>query len=157
MFNARYQSALTSTLRKQKFPKVKSPCSRNYKIPRIKSTNTLGSAKQVDVKMHNNSKAASFNEKATKDAFYSKLSKISKQNADPIAFINKVLAFKVKGLSVLNVMQNLLKDVQRLLFRSVLVQQLKRLAGNRNIATSNFITKAERRVLEYTKPINIKL
>ena len=54
--------------------------------------------------MHDNSKAASFNKKAIKDAFYSKLSKISKQNADPIAFIKKVLASKVEGLSVLNLM-----------------------------------------------------
>ena len=107
--------------------------------------------------MYNDSKVASFNEKAIKDAFYSKLSKISKQNADPTAFIKKVLASKVEELSVLDVMQNVLENVQRLLFRSVLVQQLKRLAGNRNIAASNFITKAERLVLEYTKPINIKL
>ena len=91
-------------------------------MPRIENTNTLSSAKQVNVKMYDDSKAASFNKKATKDAFYSKLSKISKQNANPIAFIKKVLAFKVKELSVLDVMQNLLKDVQRLLFRSVLVQ-----------------------------------
>ena len=54
-------------------------------------------------------------------------------------------------------MQNLLEDVQWLLFKSVLVQQLKRLAGNRNIAISSFITKVERLILEYTKPINIKL
>ena len=107
--------------------------------------------------MYDDSKVASFNKKATKNAFYSKLSKISKQNADPTAFIKKVLASKVKELSVLDVMQNLLGDVQRLLFRSVLVQQLKRLAGNRNIAASNFITKAERLVLEYAKPIDIKL
>ena len=73
-------------------------------MPRVKSTNTLGSVNQVDVKMHDDSKAASFNEKATKDAFYSKLSKISKQNANPIAFIKKVLASKVEGLSVLDVM-----------------------------------------------------
>ena len=45
MFNTRHQSALTSTLRKQKFYKVKSPCPRNYKIPCIESTNTLGSVK----------------------------------------------------------------------------------------------------------------
>ena len=107
--------------------------------------------------MHDDFKAASFNEKATKNAFYSKLLKISKQNADSTAFIKKVLAFKVEGLSILDVIQNLLRDVQRLLFRSVLVQQLKRLAGNRNIATSNFITKVGRLVLEYAKPIDIKL
>ena len=53
--------------------------------------------------MHDDSKVASFNKKATKDTFYSKLSKISKQNANLIAFIKKVLASKVKGLSVLNV------------------------------------------------------
>ena len=47
-------------------------------MPRIESTNTLGSVKQVDVKMYDDSKVASFNEKAIKDAFYSKLSKISK-------------------------------------------------------------------------------
>ena len=47
-------------------------------MPYVESTNTLGSAKQVDVKMHDDSKAASFNEKAIKDTFYSKLSKISK-------------------------------------------------------------------------------
>ena len=126
-------------------------------MPRIKSTNTLGLVKQADMKIHDDSKAAFFNKKATKDAFYSKLSKIGKQNADPIAFMKKVLASKVEGLSVLNVMQNLLGDVQRLLFRSVLVQQLKRLAGNRNIAASNFITKVGRLVSEYTKPINIGL
>ena len=61
--------------------------------------------------MHDDFKAAFFNKKAIKDAFYSKLSKISKQNADSTAFIKKVLASKVKELSVLDVMQNLLGDV----------------------------------------------
>ena len=37
------------------------------------------------------------------------------------------------------------------------MQQLKRLAGNRNMAVSNFITKVGRLVLEYTKPIDIGL
>ena len=157
IFNARYQSALASALRKQKFPKVKSPRPGNYKIPCVESTNTLGSAKQADVKMHDDSEAASFDEKATKDAFYSKLSKIGKQNADPTAFIKKVLASKVEGLSVLDVMQNSSGDVQRLLFGSVPVQQLERLAGNRNMAASDFITEAGRLVSEYAKPIDIGL
>ena len=73
-------------------------------MPCVESTNTLGLVKQVDIKMHDDFKAASFNEKAIKDAFYSKLLKIGKQNADPIAFIKKVLASKVKGLSILDVM-----------------------------------------------------
>ena len=63
----------------------------------------------------------------------------------------------MEGLSVLNVMQNLLGDVQRSLFGSVLVQQLKRLAGNCNMAASNFITKVGRLVLEYAKPIDTGL
>ena len=54
--------------------------------------------------MHDDSKVASFNKKAIKNAFHSKLSKISKQNANSIAFIKKILASKVKELSVLDVM-----------------------------------------------------